>query len=341
MSEVTIKDVAREAGVSVATVSRVLNDPSLVKQNTSERVLEVIERMNYIPNATARNLKTNRTKVIGLIVSDISNAHFTSMAKAIDHVIRSRGYSLIVCNIEDDPALEAEYLNRLSELRADGIILNTSGFNDDLIAQFSQTIPMVLVDRNVPADSFCGDFVGSNGFAGVNLLTKHLISLGHRKIGIINSNLNISTGRERFSGFVAAMKDIGVNVDEDYPYRFDGQHFDTEGGHDGCKYLMTQKDKPTALVVANNSMAIGAYKYLSSQNIRVPEDISVVSYGIIHNSELFAVQPTCTTLNPMFIGEKAADLLISRIESTQIRGNREVIFEPTMLIKNTTAPLPL
>ena len=338
MADVTIKDVARLAGVSTATVSRVINGASGVKQSTVDKVNKVIAETDYIPNATARNLKTDSTRIIGLIVSNISNNHFTSMSKVIDQVLREKGYSVIVCNTEDDPALELDCIRRLMSLQVAGIILNTTSQNDDSIAATSHNLPMVLVDRSISHPNFIGDFVGSNGFSGVKALTTHLIGLGHRDIGIITSNLKTSTGRERLEGFVSAMAGIGVTVDEHYPFRFDSRFFNVEGGIAGCSYLLSRENPPTAIVVANNTMAVGVYKYLHAQRVPVPGRISVASYGNIDNGELFSVEPTYTTLNPDFIGERAARLLLSRMDEPS-RGNREVIFEPVLVAGGSTAAL--
>ncbi len=338
MAVVTIRDIAKAAGVSTATVSRVINGFGGVKPATVQKVREAIKEVHFIPNATARNLKTDTTHTVGFLISNISNSHFTSMAKVIDHTLQAEGYSIIVCSTDDDPAAERNYLRRLMGLHVDGIIMNTTGQNEELLAEVSQTMPIVLVDRSVSNATFVGDFVGSNGFEGVRGLTKHLIEYGHRDIAIITSNLRTSTGRERLAGFVAAMAEVGVTVDDRYPYLYNSQFFNVEGGVAGCKHLISLEKRPTAIVVANNDMAIGVYKYLHNRGIEVPKDISVASYGNISNGELFRAEPTCTTLNPAFIGEKAAKLLLSRILNPSA-GNREVIFEPLLLLNETTRHL--
>lgn len=335
MSEITIKDIAKHAGVSVATVSRVVNGFPGVSPATMDRVNKAIADLNYVPNATARSLKIDRTNLLAMLVSNISNSHFTSMAKTIESCCRQQHFNILLCNTEDDPDIELEYLKRLTELRVDGIILNTTGLNDAYVCSLSHTIPMVLVDRSIEDPDFAGDFVGSNGFDGMKLLTSHLIERGHRRIGIISSNQHVSTGRERYAGFVDAMKMAGITVDDRYPYKYAGKLFNEEDGISGARYLMSLKVPPTAIVAANNNMAIGVYKYLGSQNISVPDAVSVVSYGNISNSDLFPVIPTFTTLNPTFIGEKTATLLLSRIQDNT-RSKREVIFEPLLLVNEST-----
>lgn len=338
MSVATIKDVARHAGVSTATVSRVINNSGFVRPDTVQKVLSAIEEIQYVPNITARNLKNDSSSIIAFLISNISNTHFTIMAKTIDSILRNAGYSLMVSSTDDDPKTEIEQLKRMQSLNVQGIILNTTGRNDKLVAELSEKIPMVLVDRSVSSLEFRGDFVGSNGYSGVYDITEHLIDRGHRRIAIISSDLSTSTGRERLAGFSAAMKKIGVTVDDHYIYNFNSGHFNEEGGIRGCKYLMELEEPPTAIVVSNNDMAIGVYKYLARHNYRIPQDVSVASFGNINNSDLFKVQPTFATLNPMFIGEKAANLILSRISNPAV-GAREVIFEPLMVIKDSTRSL--
>lgn len=334
MRDFTIRDVAKIAGVSIATVSRVINNFDNVRPETVKKVHDAMESINFFPNASARNLKNDRSKFIGLLITNISNSHFTNMAKIIDTIVRKEGYSLIICSSADNPETEKEYLQRLMQLRIDGLILNTTNKNDDYVSEISQTVPVVLVDRNIESPSFKGDFIGSNNYEGVRSMTRHLIKCGHRKIGIITSHLDVSTGRERIAGFKAAMREIGIDLDENYPYRYDSKFFSVEGGVDGCKYLMKLNDPPTAIVVFNNTMAVGVYKCLHSMSKLIPEDVSVISYGNIENCDLFCVEPSFVTLNPYFIGEKAARNLLSRIKSPEV-GNREVIYEPQLILNGS------
>lgn len=166
-------------------------------------------------------------------------------------------------------------------------------------------------------------------------LTRHLIDSGHRRIRFIHPSLIVSTAKERLLGFRDAMRTIGIAVDDAYPYCYEGRHFTEEDGVDGCGYLMSLETPPTAIIAGNNDMAPGIYKYLYQHQIRVPEDISVVSYGNIENSELFRIQPTYATLNPYFLGEKAVAHLLSRIERRD-PGKREVIFEAQLIVRDST-----
>ena len=334
MSDITIKDIARRANVSIATVSRVINKEAGVRPKTIEKVERAIQECQYVPNSIARNLKSSTSKTVGLLVSDISNNHFTLMAKVIEMVLREHGYNLIICNTDDSQEQELMYLNRLVGFRVDGLILNITNQNNDYITRLSHSLPVVLVERSISDPNFRGDYIGSNNQAGIEMMTKYLISNGHQRIGIINSELKVSTGRERLAGFINTMKSIGVAVDEHYPYRYDAKLFNLEGGILGCRHLMGLQEPPTAIVVTNNAMSLGVYKYLRTNTIAIPDDVSVLSYGDIENSELFFVKPGYATLNPSFTGETAATHLLSRMSDSGIR-TREVILEPSLIVRDS------
>ncbi|MDN5276207.1 MAG: hypothetical protein PWR01_172 [Clostridiales bacterium] len=338
MADVTIKDVAKRAGVSIATVSRVINNNYYVSPEIREKVLRAIEELNYYPNSVARSLKNDSTThTIGFLVSDISNNYFTIMAKAVEEVVHKEGYSLIVCSTNDVKKRELVYLKLLISKKVDGLILNTTGENDDFIATLSERLPIVLVNRRVYNQNFRGDFIDSDNIEGTYKLVTYLLSMGHRKIGVINGTLSVSTGRERFKGFERAMSEVGIFVDESYPYRYDGD-FTMESGYQGAAKMVNMHQKPSAIVIMNNVMAIGALKYFRANNIRVPEDVSIVAYGNIDNSDLLYVQPTIVTLDPWSIGNKAGEMILERIKNRNM-GNREVIFVPQLVEGNSVKKL--
>lgn len=337
MPSSTIKDVARLAGVSTATVSRVINGNYYVSPEIESKVRAAIKELNYFPNSVARSLKNDNTYSIGLLVSDISNSYFTTMARVVEDIVSAENYNIIVCSTQDDKEREYNYLKLLVGRKIDGLILNTTGENDDFIASLSQKMPIVLVNRRVYNTDFVGDFIDSSNADGVRILTSHMISLGHRKIGVINGDLSVSTGKERYGGFIEAMKQIGTSVDNSYPYRYDGS-FTVESGYDGAAYLLGLKEPPTGIVIMNNSMVIGAMKYLRTNGIKVPEDVSIASYGNIDNIEVMYIQPSIVTLNAHSVGDKAGRMILERIRNNSIR-NREVIFTPQLAPGNTVRRL--
>jgi DNA-binding LacI/PurR family transcriptional regulator len=337
MAALTIKEIAKLAGVSIATVSRVINGTPNVNPDMVEKVEKVIKDSDFVPNSVARSLRFESTRTIGLIISDISNSYFNILAKVAEDIFRERDYSMIVCSTEEDKDRELNYLRLLVGRKVDGIILNVTGKNDDFISRLSGDLPMVLINRFIQSDGFRGDFIDSSNQDGVEMMVEHLYAKGHRRIGIINGDLRVSTGRERFEGFVRTMRRHGIAVDEGYPYRYDG-HFHQEEGYKGAQYLLALPDRPTAIVVMNNAMAIGALKLFKAIGIRVPDDLSLVVYGDIYNSDILYVEPTYVTLNPYTIGKKAADYILERIGNQELH-NREVIFAPTLVEGGSVKPV--
>ncbi|MCD8140300.1 MAG: LacI family transcriptional regulator, partial [Planctomycetaceae bacterium] len=207
---VTIRDVAREAGVSVATVSRALNQNYPVSDKLRQRIDAAVAKLDFHPNAIARTLKTNNTGIIGFLVSDISQNFFTTILKGVENIIQTSNYNVISCSTDNQKSTELSYLNILLEKKVDGIILNGTGMNDEYIAKISKTVPIVCSHRSNSSPDFFGDFVGCDEFNSIQQLTSHLLALGHRKIGLLNGPLHVSTGHDRYQGFCAAMRAAGV-----------------------------------------------------------------------------------------------------------------------------------
>lgn len=332
MPQMTIKDIAHKAGVSTATVSRVINGTGNVNAEIKAHVQSVIDANGFKPNFSARSLKVNKTFTIGLILSDISDRYYSLMTKAIADGLPSADYSLLVCNTDNLAEKEKWYFEFLSYKQVDGIILNTSGGLDKDIYTFSHNTPVVLVNRRIPdmADPNAQiDFVGSDDLDGANIMTKYLLDHGHRRIGIINGDLSVSSGRDRLAGFQNAMSMFGVSVDTDYQYCFNGK-FDTVTGYEGMKQLFNSSSRPTAVVTMNDSITIGALKYCRDHNVNIPDDISLIAFGDVDNSELFVVTPTCLSLAPHTIGRRAVQRLFERIDKPKL-SNREIIFSPTLI----------
>ncbi len=336
-SRVTIHDVANEASVSIATVSRVINGNYYVGPDVTRRVHRAIAKLDYYPNSVARSLKVASTHMIAFIVSDISNAYFNFVARAIEDAIAPRNYSLIVCSTEGHAESELSHVRGLLGRNVDGFVINTSGSNDDFIALTSRSVPTVLLHRRIKPPDFEGDLVDSGNRNGGAMLAEFLIELGHAEIGVINGPLNLSSGRERFAGFKAAFRSRrGIRVTSKYPYLYAGD-FTVASGYTGMEYLLSQTPQITGVVVMNNAMAVGALRYLREKRIRVPQDLSIVSFGDIINWDIMYVRPTIVTLDPVTVGSRAAEFLLSRIQDPH-HSRREYIYEPVLRIGDSTGP---
>lgn len=337
MGDITIRDVARDAGVSTATVSRVLNSNYYVSPELSDKVLASIKKLNYYPNSIARSLKNESTHTIGLIVSDIANDFFTSVARSIEDVIKEHNYNLIVCSTDNQQEKEYVYLQLLLEKKVDGIILNTTGMNNAFVSDISQQTPIALCGRRVENSTFRGDFVDSDNPTGSYEITRHLIGLGHTKIGVINGQHYVSSAKERHEGFCRAMQTIGVSIDESYPYLFNGDFNRTQSGLDGAAFLLEQAPPPTSIIAMNNELTIGALRYCKEKGVRIPQDLSVCCYGDITNVDLFYVQPSNVTMNAWSIGARLANMIVERIEHKNQIPNREILFTPQLIIGNSVS----
>lgn len=329
----SIKDVAKRANVSTATVSRVLNGSGGVQEAKKEAVQEAIRELGYYPNAVARSLKSDTTHTVGILVSDISNMFFTVLAKAVEDSISSFGYNIIMCSTENSKAREKTYLDMLVSKKVDGILINTTGENDSYIAEISNQIPFVAIERSINNDTYQGDYVANDNQIAIKMLTELLIDSGHRKIGVINGPQHLSSAYERYEAFCTEMAKLGPISKNRYPYRFDGD-FSVNSGYDGAKYLYQSEDRPTAMVVMNNMMMVGALKYFKKEGIEIPGDMSIVNYGDLPNPDILYVKPTFSSLSPELIGIKAAELLLDRIRNRG--GCRKEILMVSQMVKGET-----
>jgi LacI family transcriptional regulator len=314
--------------VSIATVSRVVNNKCRVEPGTAARVKRVISEIGYRPDAMARGMRHNRSYAVGYIVSDIANVHFMVAAKALEEMLAANDFSLIVCSTGGDKARERSQLDLLLSKKIDGLIINVSVHNDGLVVELSRQLPVVLLSRKVPSDLFQGDFVGNDGFRGAYELGRHVLSMGHRDIGLIRGPDNISTGTERFNGFVTALREKGIDLPQ--PRIHFGDYYQ-ESGWNGAGALLDVRRPPSIIVAMNNAMAYGALACLRMRGVAIPGDISFASYGDIPNRELLFITPTCISQNPDQEGSMAGEILLRRMKD---RGARPM----TVLIPSQLLP---
>ena len=332
----TIKEVAAKARVSIATVSRVVNGGYYVSPRSAARVTRAIAELEYQPNIYARGLKGAPSLTIALVVSDISNTFFNQVAKAIEDVVFQRNYNLIVCSTEGLPDRELGSLRALLYQKVNGLVINTTGHNDEFIAKISRLVPITLLVRALNAQDFRGDRVDSANRLGATLLTNHLIALGHKRIGSLNGPMDLSSGIERFQGYKASMLSAGQRIEIRSPQVFVGD-FTEEAGYEGMEYFRSKQPKTTGVVVMNNSMTLGALRLLREHGTAVPGDLSIVCYGDLVDREVMYVRPTIVTLDARTIGKQAARMLLTRIKNPSIE-NREFVYKPTLLFGDSSGP---
>lgn len=336
-SEVTIREVASCAGTSIATVSRVLNGTGVVSDELKERVMEAVRELGYSPNAVARSLKQRSTKTIGVIISDIANPFFASVVRGIEDVLSPRQYHPLLCNTDRSVEKEEMYVRLLCEKRVDGVIISAAGrHGEHLNVLREQGIPWVFVNRR-PAE-FNGPAVLTDNRAGAFEATMHLINLGHRRIGIVAGPQDVNTGVDRLAGFQEAMQSMGLPVPETLIAYGD---FRENGGYQGVKQLMAlpEGDRPTALVVSNNQMTIGALRALMDLDIRVPRDVALVMFDETEWARI--VVPPLTTVAQLTyeLGQAAARTLLKLVSRKAIptsdEPRQDIYLKPRIIVRKS------
>lgn len=333
MKQATIKDIAREANVSLATVSRALNHDPCVTDAMQARVMETARRLGYVPNSIAKSLKTNSTYTIGFLVSDISNSYYISIARTVEDIVSRQNYNLMLCSTGNRRDRELDYLQMLMSKNIDGLILNTTGLNNDFILKMNKKTPIVLLNRRIMHSEFKGDLIDTNSYLGCYRLTKQLLAMGHQKIYVVRGPVHLSNSFERFQGFIDAMNESGITIDNSYPYVYTGE-FTLKSGEDSIRHMQQMSDMPTAILSQNNMMTMGILKELRRSMIRVPEDVSLVSYDSINNLDLMTIRPTCACFDMAAIGERVGQSILSRIKDPEM-ANREYIFDPMITPGNS------
>ena len=328
-----IKDVAREAGVSTATVSHVINKTKYVTDETREKVLRAIERCNYYPNAHARTLASGRSKIIGLLVSDISNPFFPELIKSIEAEAFERGYNVILLNTNYDARRAADYVRRLIEFKVAGVAMMTAESDPALIEELARkSVNVVFFDSpGVAREHMSNVLIDYAG--GIEEAVRHLVSLGHRRIAHIAGSGSLRSGVIRREAFFDSM---ARHLPGERALSYEGD-FKFEGGRAAAAEIMAAGELPTAVVAANDMMALGAMQELRAAGLSIPRDISVVGFDDIAFAAL-AEPPLTTVCSPRAeIGRRAVEALMMTIERPNQPGLE--LRTPTYLIaRASTAP---
>ena len=328
-----MKDVAELARVSVSTVSHVMNGTRRVSEETRGDVLAAVEELSYKPNLLAKGLKTRRTYTIGLLIPDIQNSFFTSVVRGVEDVALSCGYHLFLCNTDEDPGREDEYIRELARKRVDGLMVAPSARRESHFGRLrNEGVPFVFVDRDV--EGVDADVVSVDNRMGMRLIAEHLVGLGHQRIGMISGPLDKASGYERHLGLRDALADLGVEL-EDSLVRFGD--FRTSGGREGAGELLDLPSPPTALVTANNQMTLGALLTVNEMGLDVPGDLSVVGFDDPEWAPLTG-PPLTTLAQPIYeMGVRAARMLLEGIEDGPDEESRRVLLEPWLVVRESTA----
>lgn len=327
----TIKDVARLAGVSYTTVSHVLNETRPVSEQARERVLRAVEELAYVPSALARSLKSKVTGSIGLIIPNNTNPYFSELARGIEDTCYEAGYSVILCNSDDDPDKQRDYLQVLQTKRCDGLIIATLT-QTDLKPMGRLEIPTVLLDR-APKEMDT-DLVSTDNVLGGQLAARHLLELKRRRVACIAGPLGLALSDERVDGLRATLRAGGGKLAAADLLHAD---FSSSGGYHAAMQLLQRRDKPDAIFCCNDMMAIGVLRAAGELQIEVPGQLSVVGFDDIELAQF--VHPPLTTVaqNTRRLGNLTAQFLLERIADPSLPARRETV-APQLHIRGSTAP---
>ena len=332
LTKYTISDVAEMLGVSRATVSRAMNNSPGVSAELRNRIITFINEIGYRPNSLARGLSKGHSSIVGLILGDVRNPFYADLAFYIQKILNNNGYMVMVFNSEYDSKKEIEFIQHAVHSNFAGLFLitaQTDGIKDSLE---KLDIPLVLVNRII--DSFEANSVLLDNFKAGYIATMHLIELGHPRIAFIEGQSTSSTARQRFDGYRQALKNYNIQFDENYVLNSD---LKLETGYELAKQYISKLDgAPKAVVIVNDMTAIGFMEYCRMVNIRVPEDISIVSFDNISISSLYDIQLTTVSQHVFEMSEQAVRLMLKLLINPNAKAER-IILDPTLVVRNTTA----
>jgi LacI family transcriptional regulator len=322
------------------TVSRVVNGTGYTSSETRARVEAAIEELGYVPNALARQLRSKRTKTLALVVSDISNPFFTTIARGAEDVAMAHGFSVMYCNTDESEAEEVQYLLMLVERQIDGVLLVPTRSNGESFRLLrAHHVPVVVLDRRVDVGAV--DSVRCDSEAGAYALTRHLLDLGHRDIAVLTGGRSISTSIDRVAGCRRALEEAGLNL-LDERVQFGGYMFGKSNQADGHRMAQEVLDapgpRPTAMFCANNFIAFGAIRALRERGLHVPDDMSVVAFDDLPTEWVSEPFLTCAAQPAYDIGHCAAERLLGHISGEHQPSGESVVLPFELIIRRSSAP---
>ncbi len=328
--KVTIRDVAREAGVSVATVSRVLNDSGPVNENTRRRIREIASRLRYVPNSAARSLITRRSTTLGVLLPDLHGEFFSEVIRGIDQAAQRSGYHLLVSGSHNDKG-EIEAALRAMRGRVDGLIVMSPDIDSAaLVANLPASSPVVLLNCFVDGDAF--DSLTIDNYGGAHAMVRHLIALGHERIAFIGGAERNYDAAERLRGYRAAYLEAGL---EWHPALELEGDFTESGGHHAARRIAALRPLPTPVFAANNSMAIGALAAFRDAGLRVPDDIAVAGFDDIPIARYLSPPLTSVRVSISEMGTRAVGMLLHAVEEKNEHVKVQETLPTTLVIRTS------
>ncbi|MCK4551943.1 MAG: LacI family DNA-binding transcriptional regulator [Tenericutes bacterium] len=331
------KDIAIEAGVSVATVSRVMNQSGYVKDETKNKVLEAFKALANKDKMFGQSILNRKIKIIGVVIPDISNPFFGEVIKGISRIADKYSASLLVCNTEELLEKELRYLDLFKTNNIVGLIITPKtdqvGYNSKYLYQLEDLgVPIVLLDRGINISHFNSVFVNnvSGAFDAINAL----ISEGHKDIAIISGPMSSKPGRERFYGYENALRGNDMKVNDDFVFFGD---FKLESGYEITKKILQMKNRPTAIFASNNMMALGCVKAIVESKLSIPNDIAFISFDDVEMFEIMNLNISTVSRPTQLMGEVAAEMLFELIENNQVKNTsiKEILLETKLVLRGS------
>ncbi len=331
----TIRDVAKRADVAPITVSRVINNSGYVNEKTRARVEAAIADLGYVPNVLARSLRSRRTGTLGLILTDISNPFWTTVARGVEDAASDAGFNVILCNTDESEVEQDKYLHVLMQKQVDGVLLVPvrSAVEPIKFIQ-SQNTSVVVLDRRIPNPQT--DVVRCDSEGGAYQLTSLLLSLGHRRIAMLSGPRGVSTAEDRVAGYRRALAEAGVDVDA-APVCYG--EFSLQSGYDMTLQVLARTPRPSALFAGNNFIAIGALRALRDTGLRVPEDLALVGFDDL--PEDLVVDPFLTVAaQPAYeMGRQATELLLARLSEETLTAYQEIVLPTEIIVRGSSGQM--
>jgi len=332
----TIRDVAHRASVAVSTASLALNGKPYVSAEVAQRVWQAARELDYRPNGVAQSLKSRRTNLVSLVVADITNPFFSAMARGVEEVLGQHGYSLIICNTDEDPSKEGRFLDISLRKKVDGVLLVPTGEEHAGVrAVCRDSCPVVLLDRLAPG--VAADAVLSDNVGGARAATDHLVRAGHRRIGVLAGRLAVSAIQERLVGYEQALSAHGIEAD---PRLVVSGGRTIQGGHAACVKLLKGDLGPTAIFSTNNLMLRGALMALREMSLTWPEDISLLGFDDFDEAALLSPPISVVAQRPYEMGLRAGELLLERLANNSAPAATRHIRLDTCLVQRGSVAAP-
>jgi LacI family transcriptional regulator len=330
----TIADVAKTAGVSVSTAARVLSGYGYAADDTRRLVLDTAKLLGYVPNQIARSLRTRQTRLIGLLIGDVENLFYSVIARNVESVAKDAGYHVLLCNSDDDPVSEREYLTLLEGIRADAVILTPTAKNRQALTRLlANDIVIVQMDRRI--ERLAADAVLVDNEGGAAAAVEHLIQAGHTRIGMVTGELTVPTARQRLAGYERALKDHRIPVHEKLVKTGSFHH---EHGIEVVTELIRARPAPTAIFAANNILAEATLVALANEGLAVPHDVSVVAFDDVPWMSM--VQPAITTVRQPIadMARSASELVLRRLREGRVGPPSTMVFRSQLVERESVRP---